>query len=137
MSTPERWPDPEVREVVRFLALGYSASAIAKKLGRSRSAVLGLVHRRNLRGEPSPAAATTKKTPVKNEKPSAAPARLLAIPNDTPAFKTYDNVRHKQNCTFMIGRSEAGDGLYCCAPTENDLYCQFHRRVMYQAKEGN
>jgi hypothetical protein len=144
MGALERWPDLEVEEVQKMLMDGYSAALIGSKLGRSRCSVLGIIHRRRLVRPQAPAitASPPKRQPtppggpklVHPDPSQAAPSRSLTIAQliaDLPPPQPYDFVRYKQTCTFLVDDT-GPESLYCCAPTNGEHYCTFHKRIMYR-----
>lgn len=58
----ERWTAAKTADLERFWLLGWSAAAIGREIGMTKSAVIGKVHRLGLPGRPSP---IKRKAPAK------------------------------------------------------------------------
>ena len=112
---------------------------IADRLGKNRTAILGIIFRRQLRRITPP---SITKTPVERPyRPFAPPSvhperqlyRLKAMVKSLPAPRPMNEIAHKRDCSFPVSGAGA-DTLYCGAGTDGQVYCFVHRRIMYQVR---
>lgn len=136
------WTPERIDELTRLWGDGHSASAIGKRLGVSKNAVVGKAHRLNLPARPSP---------IRREARPAQPARkrtsVLAVPAPAPAVQTGPReearppmIRPREQsggrqCQWPIGDPSKPDFHFCSASAEPGRpYCAEHCAVAYVVK---
>lgn len=120
------WTDERIAELHRLAAEGLSAAEIGRKLGCSKNAVIGKLHRVKVR---------TGITPERN---SAAPKRkyirrpklegVAALP---PPPSRPCGILEVTGCKWAIGsdNSVAGGHLFCNSEKHDERYCTFHAQL--------
>lgn len=110
------WTPERVEMLQSLWREGYSASAIAERLGGiSRNAVIGKAHRLFLPSRPSP---------IKRDE------RKLATPPRAPAQAGH------QGCMWPIGDPKTPDFHFCGEPAHPGRpYCSTHCAQAYQRRE--
>jgi hypothetical protein len=132
------WSDEEKRDLKSMWASGQSATKIAEVLGRSRSAVLGAVHRAGLwdTGRKAPETPRVRVRPVTREPEEEASPIVRALPH-RPAvpdgLMSLVDLKHGRNCCFPVSGQGADTG-YCGASTGGKVYCGRHHAVMFVAR---
>ena len=137
------WSDEEIADLKKRWIAGESASVIGRIFGRTRSAVIGKIHRlgmsgdsrqqpslRKIGGEKPRRQTPTRATPTTpNPQVEVKPApRKMAIWEGSKTVA--QGLRYNFECLFPISGSGA-DMVYCCKPTDNQNYCQEHKKRMY------
>lgn len=143
------WTDEEYETVRVMWFAGASASEVARVIGRgkSRNAVIGIVHRRGwIRQTPQKPAASPRvqraKVPKTGTRGTISVLRVTPPPADkvkpTTPKRGQDfslarpwQTRKFGECAFPVG--ERGDLRSCCRPTTR-TYCPACEAVMYQPK---
>jgi hypothetical protein len=147
------WSPADIATTIRLWDAGKTGEEIAKQLSvkRTRSAVLGYVHRLRVAGQ----SFTRKTTPKgqrlrdKGERRQARSMRVAAPPRP-PKLRKEPRVppppvdasnakpwteRTFGECAFPIS-GEGADMLSCCTPTGGKTYCRAHHALVYQAPEA-
>lgn len=140
------WTDDAVETLIRLWRTGdLSAAMIARRLGVTRNAVLGKIHRLGLskpRGPRLPAIAPPPRpakarpiAPATRAPPSApvrTPPKLTAEVG--PGLVTRLEDLPSQACHWPIGDPQAADFAFCGRPVETKPYCPAHARVAYRGR---
>ena len=150
------WTHEREKELRKLWAEGHSCSTIGDKIGNTRNAVIGKVHRLGLPERAQPAhpvkrprklafPRAEKQISVSNTGSSPIPtigSQLKVIESD--AFKPVNGNRRilvvdltSMMCRWPLGNPGSEDFTFCGATkcSSNDAYCQEHRRVA--SKPGN
>lgn len=137
------WTPERIDELKRLWTEGHSCTQIAVKLrGVSRNAVIGKVHRLGLAGRLT-AARPVKRRPQINPKviaaaiPGGPKMRSAPLPLDLPAPQEAKRLTIAELkagvCKYPLGDpKEAGFGFCGCKCAEEESFCQFHKRIVYQ-----
>lgn len=168
---PASWPEPAVRRLTKMWRDGVTGPAIATALTiefgtpRSRSAVMGMVHRLGLKGQQGrPAGDPAAEAPVEAAPEPEAPAQPEPIPEPIcqpapgtePARVPLAVVRNEPRpadwppavgipmadlrwgeCKFPVSGFHAQRHLFCAARATSDSpYCEEHRRGATAPREG-
>lgn len=119
---------------------GISGTEIGKRLGKSRSAVLGFLNRRGLVRKdkaraPRLATLNAPPTPPRPKPPVVRPVPVEIVPK-APVGRVPEGAkvwteRKAYECQYPVA-GEGGDTYYCCSPIR-DLtgYCKAHRAIMF------
>jgi GcrA cell cycle regulator len=148
-SAPSRgtWSDAAVETLtVLWTAGDLSAAAIARRLGVTRNAVLGKVHRLGLsqgrsprprlsnpkRAKPRPRRAPARPPPATRLVTGQAQTReaTAAVPHAPLAARLEDLPAHA--CRWPIGDPKRPDFGFCGRRVEAGPYCGPHRGLAYQ-----
>jgi GcrA cell cycle regulator len=146
------WTDTDIAMLQRLWKEGQSATKIGKRLGVSRNAVLGKLHR--LAVQESPDGKPVKPARVQKQRPPAPPRRpkmKLVPPAPKPALppvhlvddsivkprplmmKLFD--LSNNDCRWPV-EGEKANTLFCGHDTHQDkVYCAYHCRLAYQPRE--
>lgn len=126
---------------------GLSAGQISKRLGVTRSAVIGKVHRLGLpkRSEASHGNARSMENKAKNgalrgrAMPSAPRLIRAAAPTREPPERSDTAVRFLERapnqCAMFCAGEEGADGYVCGAPVVIGAWCIDCARLAYQPEE--
>lgn len=132
------WTAEDDARLCALLDEGHSASIIAARIGRSRNAILGRVHRlgmrakRRLKATPNERAVVVAPKPRPRRKPvNSAPAPSLNL--------TFDQLLERGGCKYATTPDDAPpDGhRFCGQPRTRrwdesvSPYCQAHHSVVY------
>lgn len=139
------WTPERIEELTQLWGAGHSASAIGKRLGVSKNAVVGKAHRLNLPARPSPIR--------REEKPAQPPRKreaVLAVPPPPPTPTVQAAVREEaarppmvrprersggRQCQWPIGDPSKPDFRFCTkAAAPGKPYCSEHCAVAYVVK---
>ncbi|MDF2096861.1 GcrA family cell cycle regulator [Aquibaculum arenosum] len=138
------WTPERIEELTQLWNAGHSASAIGKKLGVSKNAVVGKAHRLNLPARPSPIRRDSKPA-----QPARKPAPVLKTPPPMPAAPAKEERRRPpmvrvqqqqekstgRRCQWPIGDPATPDFHFCEAPAAGGKpYCAEHCAVAYVVK---
>ena len=138
------WTDARVDKLRELWREGLSASAVAARLGVSRNAVIGKVHRLGLSksGEhdlarPKPVRPSRPKAPrrVARVERKAAPRQtpqVLQASIDLPGLVDRLEALGAQGCHFPVGDPQAADVAFCGRLRSDGPYCEAHRQIAYQ-----
>lgn len=147
-TTGRQWPPAEYDELRRLYALGWTSRAIADALnrkfenGRTRNAVIGIVHRHFGDDERRQRASAPREIKARQGKVRAQPrpatiraAAAPAPPPTKPQAPIADTARPWTSrkfgeCAYPVDGLGA-DTLSCCAPCPDHTYCAAHRAVMF------
>lgn len=129
------WSDEEKRDLKSMWASGQSATKIAEVLGRSRSAVLGAVHRADLWDtvRKAPETPRVRVRPVTREPEEEASPIVRALPPRRAmpdGLMSLVDLKHGHDCCFPVSGQGADTG-YCGAWTGGKVYCERHHAVMF------
>lgn len=146
------WTDTDIAMLQRLWKEGQSATEIGKRLGVSRNAVLGKLHRLAL--QESPDGKPVKPARVQKQRPPAPPRRpkvKLVPPAPKPALPPVHIVDHSVikprpllMTTLTVGNGdcrwpvegEKDATLFCGHNThEGKVYCAYHCRTAYRPRE--
>lgn len=138
------WPDAAVEVLKDLWANGdLSAATIARRLGVTRNAVLGKVHRLGLshrRTGPKPRAPRRPGPPTRpGPRPASEPRQSAQPERSSPSAAAPATevgrglVAHLedipwQGCHWPIGDPKAEDFAFCGRPTRCGPYCHAHRQ---------
>lgn len=132
-AEPARWQDLDAdgKEVaVRALATadGLSASAIAEILDTTRSAVLGLAHRRSIQmGADIPVTSFSARV----ARPVFALGRAVDDSVWEPIRPPTPSPTRKQ-CCWPVGSATGSQQQYCGAPRTRQSYCAHHAAIAFR-----
>lgn len=147
------WTDTDIAMMQRLWKEGQSATEIGKRLGVSRNAVLGKLHR--LAVQDSPDGKPVKPARVKKQRPPAPPRKpkvklVPPAPKPVPlaAVQFVDDSIIKphpllvklfdlgnNHCRWPV-EGEKADTLFCGHDThEGKVYCAYHCRMAYAPRE--
>ena len=105
---------------------GHAASAIGRKLNRTRNSVIGRVHRKGLTRRPT--GNRPRHRIVRNPKPPKLRLAQNCEPRQVSIVALMAN-----ECKYATAEIQ-GQHLFCGCPTEEfQSYCPAHRKVAYQA----
>jgi GcrA cell cycle regulator len=144
------WSPADIATTIRLWDAGKTGSEIAAALSveRTRSAVLGYVHRLRVAGQSFTRKTTPKGTrvrdkqerrriyqraalqPPKPPKPRKEP-RVPPPPVDASNAKPWTE-RTFGECAFPIS-GQGADTFSCCTPTGGKTYCAAHASIMFAA----
>jgi GcrA cell cycle regulator len=145
-ETPVRggWTDARVAKLTELWREGLSASMVAARLGVSRNAIIGKVHRLGLSksGEhdlarPKPVRPTRPKAPRRlaraHPKPAPRPTpQVLVASIDLPGLVDRLEDLGAHACHFPVGDPQAADFAFCGRLRSQGPYCEDHRQIAYQ-----
>ena len=155
------WTEAQVAELTRLYNEGWSAGQIAKAFNATRNAVIGKLHRLNLRAS----AIRTRETqrlrgvqssikrhahPRPETRPKPVSAPRIHVNHDTvqkgapdvamPVLSGIGSAvarhwleRGPGECKYPVS-GEGVDVFSCCAPIAIGAYCMAHARVCYDLK---
>lgn len=146
------WTDQDVAMLQRLWKEGHSATEIGERLGVSRNAVLGKLHRLSFQDSPDgkpvkPARANLQRPPAPPRKPKVklvppAPKPVLpsvqlvddSIVKPRPLLmKLFD--LDNNDCRWPV-EGEKANTLFCGHNThEGKVYCAYHCRMAYAPRE--
>lgn len=128
MSVGPFWTDEKIAEMHRLVGQGFSASQIGRKLGCSRNAVIGKLHRVKVRAGIKPMRKHPE-SPYKSGSPKRKYTRRpkLEIVAPAPASASC-GILDVTGCKWAIGFDDSVIGRYvfCNAETHDESYCPFH-----------
>ncbi|MBV8094030.1 MAG: GcrA cell cycle regulator [Acetobacteraceae bacterium] len=136
------WTSTAIQQLRSLWAEGLSAAEIARRLGASKNAVLGKVHRLHLPKRDSPirraatAGGTRRKRPIVPKlrdiipmKSVSAPVTPAMLPTPAPSFARTG----KTPCCWPIGEPGTPGFRFCDAlAVTGRPYCQQHCAVAYR-----
>lgn len=144
--SPRAWTDDAVETLTRLWRQGdLSAAMIARRLGVTRNAVLGKIHRlglsqprrpRPLAIAPPPRPAKARPVASARRAPASAPVRtspqtgaetgpgLVARLEDLPS----------RACHWPLGDPQAADFAFCGRRAETGPYCPAHAGIAYRGR---
>ena len=134
MTSGKVWSPEEDKTLRRMWAEGRNGSEIAKAVGRTRSAVMGYIHRNGLtRGTGT---IVVKQAPKPRPKETE---ELWTMPSvDRPAHTgpRHWTTRTLFECQFPVSGNGA-DVFSCCKPTRTPYsYCAAHQKLMFVKSTG-
>lgn len=137
------WTPERIDELTQLWNSGHSASAIGKRLGVSKNAVVGKAHRLNLPARPSPIRREAKPSqPPRKRSPAlaeptptpVAPAAVREEPARPPLIRRREQPAGRQ-CQWPIGDPAKSDFHFCGKPASaGKPYCSDHCSVAYVVK---
>ena len=151
------WNDATVAALKALWAEGHSTAEIGRRLGVSKNAVVGKVHRLDLPGRPSPirrdgAARSRARRPVRANRSTLPPLACLQLPQPTigrsatrtrpvprvPAREPTPATLGNGCCCWPIGEPRAAGFRFCDEPNEEGRpYCPAHcARAYVRAKRA-
>lgn len=132
------WADDTIATIKQLWADGYSASQIARQVGRTRNAVIGKICRmglqKNLPGAPLRQSRVTQSGNVRRIvviKPMPAPVARLAEPEAVGPLADFPPAG---TCRFIAGDVQSGDWRCCGHPAKDHArpFCSYHMAICYQ-----
>jgi GcrA cell cycle regulator len=146
------WTEEAIARLRMLWAEGHSASEIGRRLGVSKNAVVGKVHRLGLPARPSPirrdgsGGAPRRPAPRRVTGPtlpplssiSARPPARPAAPAPQPrAVLTPRPFAPAMPCCWPIGEPRSANFRYCDKPTyPGRVYCPEHYAIAYRPAES-
>ena len=125
---------------------GYTGGQIAKEIGHTRSAIMGLISRMRQSGKGVDVkrnASITPKPRVKTQAPKGRPKKLKIHPKTFQYAFTFAEPTKAHNnkpisfmdltsfhCRYILNDPKQG-ALYCGDPKERGSYCAFHANLCY------
>lgn len=158
MTTFEHWTHQQVQTMLTLHEAGLSCSQIGARVGKTRNAVIGKLHRMGIvkhapsidgaENEPRPRA-SRKKERLKPSLPRAGQALQLVKPAPLPAPIVAPIAIHREGqpvtvltikdgmCKFPIGDPKHADFHFCGNAQRGDgaPYCAYHCGVAYVTGE--
>lgn len=129
-SAPDGWTPAKVAELQRLWPEGESTSAIGRKLGMTKNAVLGKAHRLGLPSRPSPILPPLEAPPTKAEALRLPAAE--ATPAAAPAPEEASPPSSRHACQWIEGEPSVDDACKCGAPAlAGRSYCPRHMARAY------
>jgi GcrA cell cycle regulator len=143
MAWAPNWLTERVNELKALWASGLTATQVGKRLGVSRGAVLGKLHRENgaVRA-PLPKSQRPKRKPptrkvVQYEPPklSLEPIELVNLPPDESPFACSIIELTAKSCRWPLDNHPTVDVpmRYCGAPMTSGSYCSRHARIAWHS----
>ena len=142
--SPGGWTDDAVETLTRLWRQGdLSAAMIARRLGVTRNAVLGKIHRLGLsqsRRPRSPAMAPpprpAKPRPIgsAHRAPALAPVRSSPQPTAEIGLVARLEDLPTRACHWPLGDPQAADFAFCGRRAETGPYCPAHAGVAYRGR---
>jgi len=138
MSASPTWTDERIETLARLWRDGASASAIARRLGVTRNAVIGKVHRLGLGGRATPARPGSRAArPPEGEPRASRPRTSARLPADPVAAEemagTADILTVAYHaCRWPIGDPKAPGFSLCGRPAVRGAYCAPHGALAYR-----
>ncbi len=140
------WTDDAVETLIRLWRQGdISAAMIARRLGVTRNAVLGKIHRLGLAQprRPRPAAVAPPPRPAKprpalsaRRAPASAPVRTSPQTRAEigPGLVARLEDLSTRACHWPLGDPQAADFTFCGRQAETGPYCPAHAGVAYRGR---
>lgn len=144
------WTDESVEELRRLWDKGLTANEIAKKLGVTKNAIVGKVHRLCLKARPSPIktksegevvqpAVATQESVVETEVAEEVVAEPINVTVTEPITKKHDSFGHvrlvdldSHTCRWPLGDPRDEDFGFCGKKVRaGQTYCDEHSAVAY------
>lgn len=142
------WTDDAVETLTRLWRAGdLSAAMIARRLGVTRNAVLGKIHRLGLsatRATRSTPRAPPRAPPARPRRPrrvslppptpAPQPAALMALAQSGPGLVARLEDLPRGACHWPLGDPQAADFLFCGRRAEVGPYCPAHAGLAYRGR---
>ena len=132
ISPPGPWTDEMTETAKRMWTDGCNADQIGRSINKSRSAVLGRLHRLGIkRVAPQVGGAEIKRTVQVGDRlrKKLLPPVKAAAPSEG-GIGVMD-LKYWSTCAYPIAGS--GEDLrYCGAASNGGVYCPTHQKIMYQ-----
>ena len=144
--SPGAWTDNAVETLIRLWRQGdLSAAMIARRLGVTRNAVLGKIHRLGLSQprHPRPLAITPPPRPAKprpialaRRAPASAPVRMSPQPTAEIGRGLVARLEDlpMRACHWPLGDPQAAGFAFCGRRAETGPYCPAHAGVAYRGR---
>lgn len=144
--SPGAWTDDAVETLTRLWRQGdLSAAMIARRLGVTRNAVLGKIHRLGLSQprRPRPAAIAPPPRPAKprpvasaRRAPASAPVRMSPQPAAEIGRGLVTRLEDLpiRACHWPLGDPQAADFAFCGRRAETGPYCPAHAGMAYRGR---
>lgn len=127
-------------EIIKHWDAGLSSKEIGDLLGRTRSAIMGRIHRLRAKGVDLHTRMQTKKQDNDEKKPKKIKIRKI-VHEAKSKNETFDAIENEYNfltllelsyadCRYVVGKSSSGY-LYCGQPSVRRQMCQSHYRLCY------
>ena len=150
LGRPRIWTDQEVDRISALIAADLSAAGIAKAMGETRNAIIGIIHRRHLKLNNPPKNGAKGRQPKReraemkqsripgvpaSEKTQPSPAKVPELPGaDHPcqpaAMRRVPLIDLRLNeCKWPVDHDPTvvGQHLFCGLPTQPERsYCEKH-----------
>lgn len=136
------WTPDAIGELTRLWAEGLTGSEIGRRMGMTKSAVVGKVHRLKLPGRPSPIKKTAYRAPAKIAAPKPNRNTLPVTPKSAkPQRRPMSTVNlpvGNSQCKWPIGHPDEVDFHFCTdKAVVGKPYCQDHyEQSVVRAKPG-
>jgi GcrA cell cycle regulator len=141
------WTDEQIAEVKRLWTIGHSAKQISIRVGKSRNAVIGIIHRKGFNGR-QPAPRVTKPRAPKRQSPAALIVRPATTPRPERRTKPIEAPPQPRSdkpgllqlrstdCKWTYGDPLQPGFHFCGAPQVlASPYCAAHQRISVAPKE--
>ena len=136
MAEAQQWTEERLETLKKLWDEGLSISQIGEKLGVSRNAIAGKVHRLGLKKRQSPISNKgTAKTPAPQKK---APVEV-AMPDDLPLKLALRNINwSRSKCSWPIGDPKSKNFKFCGDEVvAGKPYCNSHCFDAYTTNRDN
>jgi GcrA cell cycle regulator len=154
ISRDHIWPEQDVTALRQLWREGHSTPEIGRRLGKSKNAIVGKVHRLDLEARPSPIKRGSPNAPKPVRQPRAVPkladmiplTSCVSIPAVTPACSRPEPrlaqpraerrelaVARNRTCCWPIGEPGKPGFRFCDQPALiAKPYCDDHAQVAYR-----
>lgn len=126
MTVGPFWTLEKIAEMHRLVGQGFSASQIGRKLGCSRNAVIGKLHRVKVRAGVKPA----RKHPQSPYKSGSSKRKYTRRPKLETVVPPHEacGILDVTGCKWATGfdQSVIGRHVFCNRPRHDDRYCELH-----------
>lgn len=138
----QAWAPADTEIAVLMWKEGRSAAEIGRRLSRTRNAIIGKIHRLGLCrkdqaktthtiagkiGQKKQAKIMSVVSPTKDKRP---PRPMTGVGNHSVDARPWET-RGPHECAFPIVRP---DGVYSCCAAADGIYCERHRKIMYEPR---
>ena len=125
MPEAQQWTEERLEMLKSLWEEGLSISQIGEKLGVSRNAIAGKVHRLGLKKRQSP---ISNKGTTKSKAPEKKATQQVVMPENLPLKLALRNINwSRARCSWPIGDPKSTSFKFCGAPVvAGKPYCNAH-----------